>query len=703
MEAPRRTFVLWLAALFLAIVAAYSNHFHNSFHFDDWHTVQYNPAIRSLANLPRFFADSSTFSIVPAGQTYRPVVTASLAIDYALGGGLKPFWFHLSTFIWFLVQLGFLYALCAHLFDRVHPDPRNAWFAWLATAIYGLHPVCAETVNYIVQRGDLYSTLGIVAGVALYARAPNLRRYGVYLLPPVAGMLAKPPGLVFAPILLAYIILIDRSTSTVPARPPVRDRASRKGAQKTARGSAAPAIESLASCVRRSLPAFAVTAALAYLQRLMTPSFFTGNVGSSFEYWITQPYVALRYFRSFFLPIYLSADTDLHAFHTIWAWQPIVGGLFLAMFIAVAVSTARVQEWRPVSFGMWWFLLGLVPTSIYPLAEVENDHRMFLPFVGLAIAVTWSAAVALLRRPRPVQLTAAGFSVLLLAAFAWGTYARNAVWRTDETLWRDVTEKSPANARGLMGYGYALLARAEVNRAYDYFQRAAAAGPTYARVMVNLGTAAGALCRDAEAEADFRRAIELAPRDAWNHIGYGNWLLPRGRTDTALKAYQAAAALNPANLESSYGLMEIYSQRSDWDNLKAVAGNVLRLSPDDALAQSYAALPQNLAASAAGEERASAQRFLDLALAYRFLRRYDDSIRAANKALELRPDSAEAYLHIATAHELTGKWDKAIAASREAIRLKPLSASGLSHLVWSISRKTCQTPTPQSYSAASLH
>src|SRR5262249_44724564 len=155
----------------------------NSFHFDDSHSVVDNPAIRDLGNVPRFFTDARTFSVEADHQMYRPLVTASLALDYALGGGLDLFWFHFSTFCWYLVQLLLMYVIFRWVLDRACPGPRNGWVAWLAVAIYALHPVSAETVNYVVQRGDLYATLGVVAGVALYAGKPGWRRFGLYLLP----------------------------------------------------------------------------------------------------------------------------------------------------------------------------------------------------------------------------------------------------------------------------------------------------------------------------------------------------------------------------------------------------------------------------------------------------------------------------------------------------------------------------------------
>src|SRR6266567_4657343 len=88
-------------ALFMGLLAAYANHFHNSFHFDDAHTVENNASIRELRNIPQFFRDATTFSSLPSNQSYRPLVSTLLAIDYRLGG-IQPFWFHLSIFALFV-------------------------------------------------------------------------------------------------------------------------------------------------------------------------------------------------------------------------------------------------------------------------------------------------------------------------------------------------------------------------------------------------------------------------------------------------------------------------------------------------------------------------------------------------------------------------------------------------------------------------
>src|SRR5215831_10340869 len=80
-ETRRKTFAgFGIALLVVAIFAAYANHFHNSFHFDDAHTIVNNAAIRELKNIPLFFGDARSFSSLPSNQSYRPLVTTLLTI-----------------------------------------------------------------------------------------------------------------------------------------------------------------------------------------------------------------------------------------------------------------------------------------------------------------------------------------------------------------------------------------------------------------------------------------------------------------------------------------------------------------------------------------------------------------------------------------------------------------------------------------------
>lgn len=600
------------------------------------HTVVQNPHIRDLSEIPRYFTDVRTFSILPSNRVYRPIVTASLAVDYWLGGTLDPFYFQLSTFCWFLVQLAVMFALFRRICDLSYPDPRNAWVALAATAWYGLHPAMAETVNYIIQRADLYSTLGVAASLLLYACAPRLRRFGLYLVPVALGILSKPPALVFPAILFVYVWLFE-------------DRP-----------------------LRRCLFALVVTAALGGLTAAMTPSNFHAGAGSAYAYRITQPLISFRYFRTFFLPGGLTADTDQSVVQSIWQDGAWAGFLFVFALIAAAVWTSSRKQWRPVAFGLWWFLLALIPTSIFPLGEVENDHRMFFPFVGLVLAATWPVALWIYHQAEFRRPFALGLGLLCAGQFgvlALGTVQRNLVWRTEESLWRDVTVKSPRNARGLMNYATTLIQLGRAEEAIPHLERALAANPTNALVELNLGVAKGRLKEAKEAEAHFRNGIRLQPGDPVGPHLYAQWLHGQLRDDEALQQLQKAIALNPDFLASQYLLMQIEAKRKNWSAVQTAAAAVLARFPADADANAY----RSMTAFEAGQtpQNIQPEEALNLSALYFETGEMARSIEAARLAIVLRPSYAEAYSNVAVASHALQDWDQAIESATKALEIRP--------------------------------
>jgi tetratricopeptide (TPR) repeat protein len=666
------------ACSLLAVLATYANHFHNSFHFDDFHTITRNPAIRSLGQARNFFGDSRTFSILPSHQSYHPLVTASLALDYWLGGGLDPLWFHISTFAWFIVQLALMYLLFIRILSLSRPSPNSCCVALLATTWYGLHPAGAETINYIIQRADVYVTIGVVASLVIFCYWPRGRKTHLYLLPAMAGALAKPVAIVFPAILFCYVLLFDEAGAS--------DESNAVNWKKIRR--------SAVLCV----PAAAACTVLAIFEIAITPKTFEPGFSSRTQYWLTQPIVAFHYFKSFFLPTELSADTDRQLVSSVFGEASVIGLVFLGGLLFAIRYSLRSREQRPIAFGLLWFLIALLPTSLFPLAEAENDHRMFLPFVGLALAVSCTVALFLERHrerwlasPRFRVALAAGM-LLVLAGYAYGTHVRNTVWRSEESLWRDVAQKSPRNGRGLMNYGLTQLSKGDAPAAYEYFRRASLLTPNYSTLEINLGVAAGALHHDSEAEGHFRRAIALAPQDSQSYSYYGRWLREKARIPEAIFNLNRSAALNPSDLDPRYMLMLTYSEQFNWVDLNRLADEVLRIAPDDSQALRYSKMARDASTRiTAAERQASAQptpeKYLSLSLQYFQSGRYAECVRAAMDALRLRPDYAEAYNNIAAGYQSMGLWDLSIDAAQSALRLKPDFQLARNNLAYAMSQR----------------
>ena len=659
-----------LLVLLLAVCGAYANSFQNSFHYDDFHTITDNPAVRSLRNVPRFFTDTTTFSVLPANRTYRPMVSTTLALDYALGNGYKPFWFHCSTFLFFLALISVLCALYELLFDSIRPSPANAWLALFGAAWFGLHPAIAETVNYIIQRGDLYCTLGCVAALYLYARFPARRSTGVYLLPLVFALLSKPPAAVFPILLIAYVYFFEFESKTTWPR--------------------------LRAAFIAAVPSLALTAVLLALQSAMTPKSFAPTILSAADYRLTQPYVWLRYFASLFLPLHLNIDTDLALLSTL-NLKAVAGLLFLAALgVAIWIATRR-RVLYPISFGLIWFIVTQLPTSLYPLSEPENDHRMFFSFVGLVLAVVWAGAQLYERfvpearraRLRPALIVAA---LLILSGYAYGVRQRNAVWHNEESLWHDDVVKTPHNGRGLMIYGLTQMNRGIYPVALYYFERALLYTPNYATLEINLGVVNGAMAdqgdasRSADAEGHFLRAISLAPGDDLAHAFYARWLTAHHRDAEAIAQCQTAIALNPQRPMQRDLLIDAYNRAGNSEAARLAAVSALAAVPNDPAAL------QQLAHPAAQD----AEDWINLSLAQYQQKQYQASIDSARHALAINPNLATAYNNIGADYAGLLQWNDAVHNEREAVRLDPTLQIAQNNLKLYIIQQAAGVPAVQS-------
>jgi tetratricopeptide (TPR) repeat protein len=222
-------------------------------------------------------------------------------------------------------------------------------------------------------------------------------------------------------------------------------------------------------------------------------------------------------------------------------------------------------------------------------------------------------------------------AVLVLLAHGAGTRARNADWKTEETLWLDVTRKSPQNGRGLMNYGLTRMAQGDLETARNYFERAVLVAPNYSTLHINLGVVYGALHQPAVAENHFTRALTLAPGLAEPYFYYARWLAGAGRGPEALQHLRKALAISPGHTATRELLMGLAAAADQEQELMSVARETLALDPGDRTAAAYARgesplaerAPTPAVALAAGMASLSAERFDEAAELFRQMTRLD--------------------------------------------------------------------------------
>jgi tetratricopeptide (TPR) repeat protein len=271
-----------------------------------------------------------------------------------------------------------------------------------------------------------------------------------------------------------------------------------------------------------------------------------------------------------------------------------------------------------------------------------NDHRTFLPYIGLVIAMAGAVslfcsrvAVRCAHAARTAAATIAIIALLILCASGYATFQRNKVWNTEETLWRDVTIKSPRNPRGFMNYGNTLMAKGDFDGALDYFHRALARAPQYSVLLINLAIVEDATKQEAAAEQHFKDALRLAPTTPDSYTYYARYLLSHSRAAEARGFLHSALDLSSMDLTARA--------------LLAQAERQTRNQPVTQTAESYLAV--------------SLQRYGE--------KRYPEAIAACRVALELRPQYAEACNNICAAYNKLGRYQEAAAACEQALRYKP--------------------------------
>jgi len=597
--------------MLMVISLAYSNHFYNSFHFDDFHVLVNNAYIQDLHNFKLFFTDTSTASALPTNQLYRPMFTVSLAVDYWMGSGLTPLWFHISTFAWYLLLCVLLYFFFSKITHAAVSSRWNIIFSWLAVTWYGLHTANAETINYISARSDSVSTFWLVFSFIVFIYWPMHRRWGLYLVPLIIGLLFKQTLLIFPALLFLYVLYFEER-AFVPAFKPCLK------AFKTV-------LPALVTCIVMCV----------FLIKMLPISADTGG-GSRYSYLITQPYVMLHYFITFFVPLQLSADTDWGRLTSMTDPRFFMGVAFIFIMMGLAFVTSRHVKTRPISFGICWFFIALTPTSVVPLAEVMNDHRIFFPFIGLLLAVAFGIYLVVLKYTEQLQKERGLIALCILGvlgAHGYGTYQRNEVWKTEASLWKDVTIKSPKNGRGLMNYGLALMGDGRYDEAEKYFLSSLKLNPYYSVLHTNLGVLKHAQGHNKEAEAYFKQALQYGANDPSILYFYANFLNSTKRSAAAKPLLEKLVRLSPAHLGGRSLLMQINGTHDK------------------------------------AHDRPTAESYLDLSLSYYNNKQYQSCIDACQQALKLKPNYTAAYNNMCSAYSQLGQYGAAETACLEALNI----------------------------------
>jgi hypothetical protein len=404
--------VLFLAALWIAALLAYSNSFRDGLAFDSQRVILADSRIQADTpdNVHQIWT-GDYYNGTGSSALYRPFTTLTYLWNYAdFGNGPNAAGYHAVNFLLHALNITLVYLLGLAILGE-------PWPAFAMAALWGLHPILTESVTNVVGRADLLAAFGILAGLLCYLRHRTVWMFALAVASAIA-IFSKESGVVLIAVLAAYQLCF------APAK---------SWGVRIAAGAAVLLPAAIFFAMR--------SRALAQVSSLLIA--WTDNPLQQSGFWIsrlTAVKALAGYLGLLLWPAHLSPD---YSYNQI----PLSAGpaSILALLLWIAIAAAAVVAWRrarPVSFFIAFFAITIAPVAniVILVGSIMAERFLYLPSIAFAGILVWSA-LALHRRAAGRWIPAA-FAVVCLALAA-RTWARNADWFDDRTLWTNAAAVCP--------------------------------------------------------------------------------------------------------------------------------------------------------------------------------------------------------------------------------------------------------------------
>ena len=504
--APTDRARLGLALLLVAItLVAYVPAMRGGFVWDDDDYVTENGNLHSVAGLQRIWLE------IGAVPQYYPLVHTTFWIEYHLWG-LRPLIFHLTNVLLHALSGLILWELLRRL--RI-PG------AWVAAALFVLHPIQVESVAWVTERKNVLSGTFYLLAALTYLGGRGRVRYA-------------------ATFLLFLCALLSKSvTATLPAAIAVvlwfeQGRIGRRDAIKLVAmvpfGVAAGALTSWME--KYNVGAVGPEWALAPLDRLTV-------AGQAFWFYLGK--LAWPHPLVFNYPRW-----DIAHVSPAMNFFPAT-----ALVLILALGLARRRIGRGPLTAVLLYAGTLAPAlgfvNVYPMRfSFVADHFAYLAVIGPLVLVAGAVATMLRRSQNAAPALASGVGALVVAVLGTLTWQRGYAYADEETLWRDTLRKNPSSFIANDNLGGILLVRGELEPAADLFQAALRGKPDFPEALDNLGIVRHRQGRHEEAVALFREALRWNPEFADAHNNLGIVLAQQGKSSEALDHFRDAIRIRPS-------------------------------------------------------------------------------------------------------------------------------------------------------------
>lgn len=498
--------VLAVACLVLITVAVYGRSLNNSFVWDDHLLIVRSNFIKSWKNFPAIFSAAYLTSAEDAylvesdfgsGEvTYRPVVTATYFLDYALWK-LNAFGYHLTNLVIHIVNVILLYVLAKFII-------KNQKWSLLAAAVFAIHPVPSEAVYNISFREELlaffFFLLSLILFIKMNSYAGRSKKviYSISLASFSLALFSKEMAITLPIILVLYDYYFVYE----------------KG---------------WGSFLRRFKSYYVgyimVSVFYLWIWFFVMPSknelIVLGGL-NAYKTFLTMAKIFGIYIFWLFIPIGIHATIpDASIFEHSFFTPGVVASILLIVGCIFYAFKLRRQK-KIVSFAIFWFFITLLPVSnVISIQNIMASRYLYIPMVGFCLLIAFffkKIATYRLRQisPRFLQKALVLSIVGLVVAYSVSTVIRGFTWKNGHTFFMELEAYYPHKSWVHKGL------------ATSYFSK---------------GMWDEAIC-------EYKQAKELNPFDFENHESLGRIYLMQGNFSDAEVEFSQVIKHDPQRVEA---------------------------------------------------------------------------------------------------------------------------------------------------------
>ena len=606
---------------------------------------------------------------------YWPVVYSSFWLEHKLWG-LDPAGFHIVNILLHLANCLLVWRLLSRL---------SVPGAWLAAAVFAVHPLRVESVAWVIERKDLLSGLFCLLTALVWIRADGKPAKLQHCLATglfAAAMLSKSIAVTLpASLLVWHLWKQGRCTSADLAR---------------------------------LAPLFALAAGIT----LADLSFYQGREPLDLGYtaWERVQIAATALWWYAGKTVWPGTQAVIYPHWTVdaadvLAWWPLGAG---AAAVAGLWLARKRTGWGPAA-GVAFFVITLSPTLGlidygYMQFSFVADRFQYLAGLGLIAVVTAGAARWAAGLRGWSRLGAKTGAACMLAALAAATWLQAGVYRDGTTLFSHVVSKNPTARDAYLNLSAALLGKGRLEEALEAASTAIeqrTAG--LAKAHLNAARALLGLGRLGEAEEQLAKSLDLAPRNAAAIKSQADVLAKRGDHARAVEGYRRALSIDHRQPHAAGALANSLFELERFEESIEAARDAMARSDDPARISDHLTTIgrawQRLGEPREAEEALRRARelapdrqppLLALADLYREMGLAAQSEEQLDRAKQLLPGREDSASERAVATRNVADWlrrqeryEAALEVFREALELHPESAlthAGLGHTLHSLER-----------------